>query len=159
MPLLIDLKPGEKVIINGAVIENVGANTKIRICNDSTLLRQKEIMSDDDANSPAARVYFCLQNAYIFPEKRDHYMALFENYLTEYLDACPSAQALGQDIRDEVGKGLLYRALKTSRKLLTHEANALQELRRSAEQLNDVLDAFESLDGPQSGPKGAKKGG
>lgn len=146
MPLLIDLKPGEKVIINGAVIENVGANTKIRICNDSTLLRQKEIMSDPDASSPAARVYFCLQNAYIFPEKRSHYMAMFEHYLSEYLEACPSAQPIGQDIRTEVGNANLYRALKTSRKLLAHEAKALEDLRHSAEQLNEVLDVIEGLE-------------
>ncbi|MGE5475816.1 MAG: flagellar biosynthesis repressor FlbT [Bacteroidales bacterium] len=149
MPLLIDLKPGEKVIINGAVIENVGANTKIRICNDSTLLRQKEIMSDDDANSPASRVYFCLQNAYIFPEKRPHYMALFEHYLAEFLEACPTAQPIGQEVRDEVAKDHLYRALKTSRKLLTHEVNALENLRRTAEQLNEVLDTIEALEAAQ----------
>lgn len=145
MPLLIDLKPGEKVIINGAVIENAGANTKIRICNDSTLLRHKEIMVEEEANSPASRVYYCLQNAYIFPERRTHYMVLFEKYLSEYLEACPSAQALGQEIRDEVSGDHFYRALKTSRKLLTHEAVALESLRQSAEQLNEVLDVIEAL--------------
>lgn len=153
MPLLIDLKPGEKVIINGAVIENAGANTKIRICNDSTLLRQKEIMTEEEANSPAARVYFCLQNAYIFPEKRSHYLALFDHYLGEYLEACPSADPIGQEICDEIRKDHFYKALKTSRKLLTHEAGVLENLRRKAEQLNQALDALEAGEDP------AKKGG
>lgn len=122
MPLLIDLKPGEKVIINGAVIENAGANTKIRICNDSTLLRQKEIMTEEAANSPAARVYFCLQNAYIFPDKRGHYLSLFANYLADYVEACPSALDIGSQIRDEVEGGHYYKALKGARKLMKHEA-------------------------------------
>lgn len=144
MPLLIDLKPGEKVIINGAVIENAGTNTKIRICNDSTLLRQKEIMTEDEANSPAARVYYCLQNAYIFPEKRDHYLELFGHYLGEYLEAAPSVAEIGKEIFDEIGAGHFYRALKSSRKLLNHEAKALESLCRTAEQVNKALDELEN---------------
>lgn len=154
MPLLIDLKPGEKVIINGAVIENAGANTKIRICNDSTLLRQKEIMTEDQASSPAARVYFCLQNAYIFPERRTHYLGLFDHYLSEYLEACPSAQQIGQEICDEIRANHYYRALKFSRKLLIHEASVLENLRRSAEQLNKARNAAARKDG--SGPDGSR---
>lgn len=152
MPLLIDLKPGEKVIINGAVIENAGGNTKIRVCNESTLLRQKEIMTEDQANSPAARVYYCLQNAYIFPERRSHYMGLFDQYLGEYLQACPSAESIGTEIRDEILSEHFYRALKVSRKLLTHEANVLESLRRSAEQLNKALNALEG--GEDGQPQG-----
>lgn len=151
MPLLIDLKPGEKVIINGAVIENAGANTKIRICNDTTLLRQKEILTEDQANSPAARVYFCLQNAYIFPERRTHYLALFDHYLSEYLEACPSAELIGQEICDEIRAAHYYRALKCSRKLLAHEVTVLECLRRSAEQLS------RNLEGGDNG-KNAKDG-
>ena len=133
MPLLIDLKPGEKVIINGAVIENAGANTKLRIHNESNILRQKEILTNDDIATPAARVYFCLQCAYIFPDKRDHYMKLFAHYLVEYMEACPSAVDIGEEIRNEVAAELYYRALKSSRKLLKHEAEVLQQLERAAE--------------------------
>lgn len=132
MPLLIDLKPGEKVIINGAVLENAGVNTKLRICNESSILRQKEIMTEEDAVTPAARVYFCLQCSYIFPERRDHYQKLFQHYLAEYLEACPSAQSLGQGIVEQVAEGHFYAALKGARKLLKHESDVLAELERSA---------------------------
>lgn len=128
MPLLIDLKPGEKVIINGAVIENAGANTKIRICNDSTLLRQKEIMTEAEANSPAARVYFCLQNAYIFPEKREHYLSFYQNYLADFLEASPSAGEIGAQIHAEVLEHHYYKALKGARKLMKHEAAIMRAL-------------------------------
>lgn len=144
MPLLIDLKPGEKVIINGAVIENAGTNTKLRIYNESNILRQKEILTDEEIVTPAARVYFCLQNAYIFPEKRDHYLTLFSGYLSEYVEACPSAAPIGQEISEAILAGHYYRALKSSRKLLTHEANVLEHLRQTAEQVNEALDALES---------------
>lgn len=134
MPLLIDLKPGEKVIINGAVIENAGANTKLRVHNESNILRQKEILTNDDIATPAARVYFCLQCSYIFPEKRDHYLKLFSHYLSEYLEACPSARTIGDEIRSEVAAGLYYKGLKSSRKLLRHEADVLRQMEQATGQ-------------------------
>lgn len=149
MPLLIDLKPGEKVIINGAVIENAGANTKLRIHNESNILRQKEILTNEDTATPAARVYFCLQCAYIFPDKRDHYLNLFAHYLVEYLEACPSAVEIGQEIRDEVHDGLYYKALKSSRKLLKHETEVLNQLEKAAQQWNAKLGETPARDDSQ----------
>lgn len=128
MPLLIDLKPGEKVIINGAVLENAGANTKLRICNESAILRQKEILVEEDANTPASRVYFCLQCAYIFPERRSHYIEFYATLLNDYLEACPSAHSIGEEIHREVAEGRYYKALKGARKLLKHETNLLNNL-------------------------------
>jgi len=133
LPLLIDLKPGEKVIINGAVLENAGANTKIRIHNESNILRQKEILTGDEVSTPAARVYFCLQCAYIFPEKRAHYLELCGHYLAEYLGACPSATDIGEEIRADVAAEHYYKALKASRKLLRHETEVLGHLEQDAE--------------------------
>lgn len=146
MPLLIDLKPGEKVIINGAVLENAGTNTKLRIHNESNILRQKEILTNDDIATPAARVYFCLQCAYIFPDKRDHYLSLYTNFLADYIAACPSAREIGVEMDQALEAGLYYKALKASRKLLKHETSVLTELENSAEQLRNIIDAAE-LDG------------
>jgi len=141
VPLLIDLKPGEKVIINGAVIENAGANTKIRICNDSTLLRHKEIMVEEEAKTPAARVYFCLQNAYIFPAKRAQYMALYSTYLTEFVDACPSAADIADQIRAEAEQGHYYKALKWAGKLLKHEGEIIHAMLKATEAVAAEVEA------------------
>ncbi len=122
MPLLIDLKPGEKLIINGAVIENAGSNTKIRVLNDSNILRQKEILADTDNVTPASRVYFYLQCAYIFPDARLRYIAAFNEYLKDYVRACPSAASIGAEIAEAVAEGHYYQGLKAARALLKHEA-------------------------------------
>ncbi|MBC7905310.1 MAG: flagellar biosynthesis repressor FlbT [Rhodospirillaceae bacterium] len=143
MPLLIDLKPGEKVIINGAVIENAGTNTKIRVHNEANILRQKEIIGSEDIATPSSRVYYCLQCAYIFQDKRDYYLGLFEGFLDDYVAACPSALGIASDIRNAVTSGHYYKALKTSRKLLKHEADVLTELEATSEQLRDTIDAAE----------------
>ena len=91
MPLTIDFKAGDKIIINGAVIENLGSNSKLSVHNQAAILRGKEILSEEDSKTPASRVYFALQCAYIFPQAQAEYVASFEAFLNEYLVACPSA--------------------------------------------------------------------
>ena len=129
MPLIIELKPNEKLIINGAVIENIGPNTKLRVLNDCSLMRQKEILSDDDAVTPAARVYYALQCSYIFPEHKDQYLEAFNQYLLGYLDACPSARDIGVKIATALSNGQVYKALKAAKALLEHEKNVLEKVR------------------------------
>jgi len=125
VPLLIDLKPGEKVIVNGAVIENAGHSTKIRVLNDSSILREKDILADGDNITPAGRVYFFIQNSYIFPSSREKYVALFERCLQDYVTSCASAAPLAIEIRAAVAGAEYYKALKLARKLLKHEAQIL----------------------------------
>lgn len=129
MPLIIDLKPGEKLIINGAVIENIGPNTKLRVLNDCTLMRQKEILSDADAVTPASRVYYSLQCAYIFPELKDKYLEAFNECLLGYLEACPSARDIGVKIATALSGGQYYKALKAAKALLDHEKKVLDQYR------------------------------
>ena len=128
MPLTIDFKAGDKIIINGAVIENLGSNSKLSVHNQAAILRGKEILSEEDSKTPASRVYFALQCAYIFPQAQAEYVASFEAFLNEYLVACPSASEIGDVIRKEVESGMLYKGLKSAQKLIVHESNLLQSL-------------------------------
>lgn len=57
MPLKLEFKSGDKLMINGAVIENIGANAKILVHNEAAILRNKEVLSETDEATPAARVY------------------------------------------------------------------------------------------------------
>lgn len=129
MPLIIDLKPGEKVIVNGSVIENAGSSTKLRIHNQSNILKQKEIMTEGEANTPASRVYFCLQCAYIFPEERDKYVDMFATYLRQYVEACPSAAPIVEEMAGDVAAENYYKGLRLARKLLKHEGKLFAHMR------------------------------
>jgi flagellar protein FlbT len=133
VPLLIDLKPGEKVIVNGAVVENAGHSTKLRVLNDSNILREKDIVADGENITPAGRVYFFIQNSYIFPTSRAKYVALFERCLSEYVASCASAADLAEEIRAAVAGAEYYKALKLARKLLKHEAQILDAFAKANE--------------------------
>jgi flagellar protein FlbT len=132
MPLLIDFKAGEKIIINGAVIENVGPNAKLRVHNESTILRGKEVISSMEDATPARRVYFALQCAYIFPQNRDEYLEMFGRFINDYVTACPSAMAIAGKIVKEVDEGHYYSGLKATQKLLKHESDILSKVEKPA---------------------------
>ncbi|MEK9724999.1 MAG: flagellar biosynthesis repressor FlbT [Rhodospirillaceae bacterium] len=134
MPLSIDFKSGDKIIINGAVIENLGSNSKISVHNQAAILRGKEVLSAEDSNTPAARIYFALQCAYIFPQNQGDYIESFRNLLDEYLEACPSAKPIAKDVEALVDKGQLYKALKSTQKLIAHEAQILNALQHDLDE-------------------------
>ena len=128
LPLSLDFKSGDKIIINGAVIENSGPNSKLSVHNQAAILRGKEVLSEEDSNTPASRVYYALQCAYIFPQFTAEYIRSFTEYLEEYLRACPSAQPIADEINPFIENGELYKGLKTAQKLIEHERDLLHSL-------------------------------
>lgn len=135
---MLDLKSGEKLVVNGAVLENAGGNTKILVHNQVAILREKEILSTDECATPASRVYFALQCAYMFPNRKADYLKLFENHLGDYLTACPSAAPIGIAIQGHVSGGRLYKGLKETRKLIHHEMKTLANLPTSVAKLFEL---------------------
>lgn len=138
MPLKLDLKCGEKMIVNGAVLENVGPNAKILIHNLATVLREKEILTQEDAATPASRVYFSLQCAYMFDEAQEEHLKNFHRYLNDYLQACPSAEEIADVIRGHIEKGNFYKALKSSRNLIAHEVRTMDEFNNGMNKLSQI---------------------
>ncbi len=126
MPLLIDMKPGDKIIINGAVIESAGIHSKLMVHNQAAVLRGREVMSEEDTCTPASRVYFALQCAYVFPVKQAEYLELFAGLIGDYLNACPSAEPIVIRISRLVQEGQLYKALRATQALLSHEYELTQ---------------------------------
>ncbi|MEK7244556.1 MAG: flagellar biosynthesis repressor FlbT [Pseudomonadota bacterium] len=153
MPLLIDIKPGDKVIINGAVIENAGNSTKLFVHNQAAILRGKEVLSEEDCGTPAARAYFALQCAYIFADKHADYLAKFDKLLDDYLAACPSAKAIGEQVRKEIKDDKLYRALKAAQKLIAHEGDILRSMQRKVSEVAASIPEGEDAGAPEGLPE------
>ena len=144
MPLKLDFKSGDKLVINGAVLENIGPNAKLLVHNESAILREKEVLSVQETATPASRTYFALQCAYMFPHKRGEYLASFYTYLDEYIEACPSATEVAEAMRRQVEDGKLYRALKETQKLIAHEGNVLAMLEEGLQDFVDEIEAEEA---------------
>jgi flagellar protein FlbT len=125
MPLTINLKPREKLILNGVVIENSGPVAKILIHTNAALLREKDIIAEDKANTPARRIYFAIQCQYLFAGKADQFFGQIDRLLAEYRQAKPEAAGVVADIRRLLDEDQFYRALKSAKQLIQLEEGAI----------------------------------
>ena len=126
MPLKLTLGMDEKLIVNGAVIRSRADGVSLVFENQAHILRQKDILTADNATTPAARVYLALQCAYLFPERRAAHLKDFHGLLADYVEAAPSAEKTADAIRVKVAADQLYNALKQCRRLIDHETELLR---------------------------------
>jgi flagellar biosynthesis repressor protein FlbT len=121
MSLKIVLKANEKVIIGSAVLRNGNRNAELFVENTVPILRQKDILSEKDANTPARHVYFAIQLMYIDLEKRDAHIESFFRLAHDIVEAAPSTRKLVLKLCEQVAASQFYQALKTSRELIDYE--------------------------------------
>jgi flagellar protein FlbT len=125
MPLKIQLKPKERVIINGAVIEgDPTTRTEIVVLNNASVMRQKHILQQSEASTPCKRLYFALQMMYIEPENKDHYVPDYKRYfkdLDDTMTLAPVKTSL-KLIQANVDRDNFYDAMKVCRDLIKVEA-------------------------------------
>lgn len=120
MALKVELKPGEKIILGEAVLTNGDSRTKLLIDGDVPILREKDIISSNKANSPAKRIYLVVQFMYLsndITKHKDNYFSLVK----DFLDAAPSALTRIEGINNQILTGNLYKALKGARSLIDYE--------------------------------------
>ncbi len=125
MPLTINLKPGEKLIVNGVVLQNAHHAAKLVVHNEAALLREKDIITEEAANTPARRIYFTVQCLYLFPAKSELYLPIIHRFLGEFSEAAPSTLPLLRKIEQELAADHLYPALKTAKQLIAKEQEIL----------------------------------
>ena len=77
MALKITLKPHEKLIIGGAVICNGGNKCEFVVENPVSILRQNNIITPDQADTPARRIYLAIQLMYVDPQKLQQHQQLY----------------------------------------------------------------------------------
>jgi flagellar biosynthesis regulator FlbT len=64
VPLKIELKPGERVILGACMVTNGDRRTRLTIEGVVPILRDKDVMTARRANSPAKRIYLAIQRMY-----------------------------------------------------------------------------------------------
>jgi flagellar protein FlbT len=128
MPLKIELKPGEKCVVSGAVVANGGARRcELVFENKVTILREKEIMKPEDANTPCKNLYFTIQLMYIDPDNLDRYFTSYASRVIEILQAAPSMTELINLITKLIKDQKYYKALTQTKTLIELEKKLLEE--------------------------------
>ncbi|MGA9013642.1 MAG: flagellar biosynthesis repressor FlbT, partial [Acetobacteraceae bacterium] len=118
--LVLELRPGEVMIINGAPIR-FRTKSRIELTAMARFLFGKQIMPPDQADTPARRIYFALQTAYIGAEdERSGGFAAARELIVAFKEATTSALAC--EILDRALASAeaedFYQALKLTRRII-----------------------------------------
>ena len=128
MPLKITLKPHERMIVGGAVITNGNAKCDLLIENKVSILRQKDIMSEKDADSPCRKIYFTIQLMYMDEENLIEHQNTYWKLVQDIVKAAPSMLALIDQISEHILNNKYYQALKLARKLIDYEQEVIDRV-------------------------------
>lgn len=123
MPLKLSLKPGERFVLNGAVVQNGDRRGVLVLQNKASVLREKDIMQPDEANTPARRIYFPVMMMYLEGAVSPRLYDEFALRLTEFMGAVrnPAVQAECVSTSRHVIAQDFYKALMSARKLVDYE--------------------------------------
>lgn len=127
MPLKIELKPGERLLIGGASIRNGPRRSSFVIETVTTFLRGGDIILESEADTACKRLYLTLTVLYLAeptPEAED----LFVRQANALMAAAPSMAPYLRDIHDRLAEGERYRALKRCRDLIHYEQSLADRL-------------------------------
>jgi flagellar protein FlbT len=120
MTLKVELKPGERIIIGESLITNDDQRTRLYIEGNAPILREKDILTVESADTPAKRIYLAVQLMYLSQEIakfQDDYFTLVQ----DIIQAAPSTIPFVTRISNHIIADQLYKALKEARALIEHE--------------------------------------
>jgi flagellar protein FlbT len=128
MALKVELKPHERIIIGSCVITNTDQRARLLIDGDNIpILREKDILTPETADTPAKLLYLAVQLMYISPEARGNQGTYF-NLVKDIVTAVPSAWPYIEAINSHILSGDLYQALKEAKKLVAYEKTLLDQI-------------------------------
>ena len=120
VPLRVELKPFERIVIGETVLVNSGTRTSFLIDGDAPILRERDTVTPENANTPAKRLYLCVQTMYL---KNDipRYRTTYQGLMRDFRATSPGDRLAADAINEHVVAGALYKALKEIRKLMKRE--------------------------------------
>ena len=127
--LVLKLSPFERVLVNGAVIENGGRRSKLSIITpNANILRLRDAIRPDEANTPVRRVCYISQLVLSGDLTGDDCSGQLRQGISQLRAAFPDADCQDhlESAQQALANGDFYRVLKSLRHLLDLEAQLLR---------------------------------
>lgn len=130
MALKVELKPGERILIGECVITNSDRRATFLIDGKVPILREKDIMTTDQANTPAKRIYLSILLMYTSRDPREQHSTYFA-LVRDIVQAAPSTWPQIEVINNHILTGDLYKALKQAKQLIQYEQELMNDASRA----------------------------
>lgn len=123
MGLVLKVKAGDRLVVNGAVLRNAGRNQMmIEIENQSDVLRAEEILVESMASTPVRRLCHQIQIAMVSRESRGELLPRIHAALDELESALGKSQGkVLRDVRAQIEQTNLYGAYRLLLPVITYE--------------------------------------
>jgi flagellar protein FlbT len=127
--LRLKLRPGERVLINGAVIENGRAQIELRVLTPATkILRLRDALHPDHVDTPTKRVCYIAQLVVAGDLLPEEALSRFVRGVVElrqvFLD--PGSQATMNQAIQHARAHNFYKAMQCMRRILPYEELVMQ---------------------------------
>src|SRR5690625_5654622 len=135
MALKIKLKPNEKLVINGCVVQNGPKRHSLTVMNFANIVRGDDLSAREEATTPLRAIYYAIQTLLINPN-------VVQDSLTEVQQALAKAYTLMHDVTaqdaimmaaNHVSTFDYYKALAALRPLAQREWEEEQAVEAGAE--------------------------
>jgi flagellar protein FlbT len=125
LALRLQLKPGERMLVGGAVVRNGATRAELFVENDAPVLREQDVLRPEAVRTPCERIYLALQLMYVDDRAPGLYSDAYRELTEEVLAAAPSCAPLVRAIDEKLEAGQLFRALRSARRLIDYERELL----------------------------------
>jgi flagellar biosynthesis repressor protein FlbT len=131
MSLTVELKPGERIIIGRSLLTNGPHRARINIEGDEPVLRERDILTTERADTPAKRIYLAVQLMYLRGTTSDLHKPYFE-LVQNIVEAAPSTRPHIDRMNNHLLTGSLYKALKEAKALVAYEGGIFRDAERGS---------------------------
>jgi flagellar protein FlbT len=126
MALKVELKPGERILIGDCVITNSDRRATFLIDGKMPILREKDIMTAEQADTPAKRIYLSILLMYTSKDPSEQHGTYFA-LVRDIVQAAPSTWPQIEIINNHILTGDLYKAMKQAKLLIQYEQELMND--------------------------------
>lgn len=125
--LVLKLAAGERVVINGATLENGDKPCSLRVTDgDARVLRCRDALRPDEVDTPVKQVYYAIQLLITGDLKEDNVLPALQKECDALADAFSTIDGrLIPSLCDMIGRGNYYSALCHLKQVIALEAELL----------------------------------
>lgn len=127
MALKLRLKPCERVVINGCVVQNENRRYTLTVSNFAQIIRGSDILQEEAAVTPVRRAYFVIQSMLLDPQGNDGRSGIVAEMMATLYTVFARP-----DIRDRIARAMrhvgerdYYKALACLRPVMDYEKTVL----------------------------------
>lgn len=139
MALKLRLKPCERVVINGCVLQNDNRRHTLTVSNFAHIIRGSDIMQEEEADTPVRRAYFVIQSMLLDPGAAEQYSSIITGIMAKLYNAFvhPEMQDRIMQAMQNVSERDYYKALACLRPVMQYEETVLDGAKRRHETMDE----------------------